>query len=86
VSLTFYKVKVTLEPEMKVREVLGSGLAARAQDLPLPTRAKLGLQRANILTLASLLTTPPDAILQIRGLGAKSLQAIRELHKQFVPE
>jgi hypothetical protein len=28
--LAFYKVKVTLESEMKVREVLDSGLAARA--------------------------------------------------------
>jgi hypothetical protein len=83
--VAFYKVKETLDSELKNRKVFCGELATRVQDLPLPTRAKFGLQRANVFTLASLLVTPPEAILQMRGLGATSLQAIRDLQMQFVP-
>lgn len=84
--VAFYKVQETLESELKVRDVFGGQLATKVQDLPLPTRAKFGLQRANVFTLASLLLTPPEAILQMRGLGATSLQAIRDFQMQFVPQ
>jgi hypothetical protein len=83
VRVIYYKVEDTLAYERKTREMFGSGLSTRVQDLPLPTRAKFGLQRANVLTLASLLRTPPEAILKMRGLGATSLQAIRDLQTQF---
>jgi hypothetical protein len=83
--VAFCKVQQTLESEMRNGKVFDGELATKVEDLPLPTRAKFGLQRANVFTLASLLVTPPEAILQMRGLGTTSLEAIRDLQLQFVP-
>lgn len=48
------------------------------EELDLPTRVTNSLKTAGIETIGSLLTTPPEKILSLKNLGAKSYSTIEE--------
>ncbi len=80
--IAYYRVRAILDAEAKLQEKIDAASFA-VRDLPLPTRAKFGLQRARIFTVQELLLVTEQELLRIRGLGMGSIQAIKTVQSRF---